>query len=271
MHTTITDLSNIYTEDKVERWLSAPDSSSNFNRAKAQRHGNSGNWFLQSESFTMWKKQPNSFLWLHGIPGCGKTVLSSTVIEELNKNGNPMIFYFYFDFKDARKQSFEHAVRSLIHQFRARSSGSWKQLDSLFSYCAEGKRQPTIESLRTVLLDIIQQTKEVWIVFDALDECEKEVSSNQTLLSWIKSLIQAKKGNVHVLVTSRPEHHIDARIREFANDEHIIRIQSDLVSDDIRAYTRARVKDGLGFMRWRSRPQVQDEIESKLIAKAGGM
>ncbi len=40
-----------------------------------QRQANTGDWFLQREDYQSWRMRENSFLWLNGIPGCGKTVL----------------------------------------------------------------------------------------------------------------------------------------------------------------------------------------------------
>lgn len=44
-------------------------------QAKQKRVGKTGQWFLGSDQFQSWLLEPNSFLWLHGIAGCGKTVL----------------------------------------------------------------------------------------------------------------------------------------------------------------------------------------------------
>lgn len=63
-------------QGKIERWLHAPDPSIDFNKALQQRHKDSGRWFLESSAFATWMTRPNSFLWLYGIPGCGKTILS---------------------------------------------------------------------------------------------------------------------------------------------------------------------------------------------------
>jgi hypothetical protein len=102
--------------DKIELWLSAQDPSINYNKALEQRKNkDSGHWFLQSKAFEKWKTCPNSFLWLHGIPGCGKTILSSTIIEHLGRtipHTQPLL-YFYFDFSDSRKQSLESMICSL--------------------------------------------------------------------------------------------------------------------------------------------------------------
>ncbi|KAH0372123.1 purine and uridine phosphorylase, partial [Aureobasidium melanogenum] len=70
-------------QKEIRDWLSAPDPSTNYTNALEKRHPDTGLWFIDGEAFERWKGQPNSFLWLHGIPGCGKTVLSSTIIQHL--------------------------------------------------------------------------------------------------------------------------------------------------------------------------------------------
>ncbi|KAL2010787.1 hypothetical protein VTN00DRAFT_3505 [Thermoascus crustaceus] len=68
----------------------------------ALQHKGSGLWFLQSEVFANWKMRSNSFLWLHGKPGCGKTILSCTIVEDLMRtsSSSQALLYFYFDFND---------------------------------------------------------------------------------------------------------------------------------------------------------------------------
>jgi hypothetical protein len=261
-------------EQKVINWLSPPNPSTNYNKAIRQRHDGSGFWFLRSNSFTRWKTQTNTFLWLHGIPGCGKTILSSAIIEDLGKatSHSQSLLYFYFDFNDTNKQSVDSVVRSLISQLYYKRKDTQKQLDSLFSSCEDGRRQPTTESLCTSLLHMIQQADEVWIVLDALDECSnREGSRTEGFLSWAKDLLSAQLGNVHLLVTSRREEDIESAISEWARTEDMITIKSDLVTNDIRAYVRTRVREDNGLKRWRSQPEIQEEIETRLMEKADGM
>ncbi|PZC88567.1 vegetative incompatibility protein HET-E-1, partial [Pyrenophora tritici-repentis] len=68
---------------KIRSWLSAPDPSTNYHKAHKQRQAETGVWLLEGEQFTTWKESAASRLWLYGIPGCGKTILSSTIIEHL--------------------------------------------------------------------------------------------------------------------------------------------------------------------------------------------
>jgi hypothetical protein len=163
-------------------------------------------------------------------------------------------------------------VRSLIKQLCYRCDNTWKQLDALFSSCQNGCHQPTCESLCTVLLHMIEQVKEVWIILDALDECRtRKGSPTEGLLSWISDLLSSKQRNIHLLVTSRPEQDIKSKVNEFAHNDDIVPIQNDLITDDIRVYVHTRVREREELKRWRSQPEVQDEIETRLMEQANGM
>jgi len=259
--------------EKIERWLSPPDRSTNYNKAQEKRHEGSGLWFLQSNAFTKWKTGRNSFLWLYGIPGCGKTILSSTIIKHLNSTlSSQPILYFYFDFSDTGKQTLESMIRSFIIQLSYKHEDAWKQLDTLFSSCEDGRRQPSRESLCGVFLRMTEHFKELWIVLDALDECyTRKGPPTEGLLLWMKELLASKQRNTHLLMTSRSEQDITSGVREFAHNNDIVPIQSDQITADIRAYVRTRVRQDKSFKRWRPRPDVQREIEIRLIEKANGM
>ncbi|RVD83532.1 uncharacterized protein DFL_007918 [Arthrobotrys flagrans] len=142
--------------------------------------------------------------------------------------------------------------------------------DRLYSSCNDGRQQPTCQLLRETFLRTIEQIKEIWLVLDALDECSKE--EREKLLSWMEEILaNSERGNVHLLVTSRREKDIESGILKFTHTEHVVPIQSDLVTDDIRAYVRWRVREGDGLKRWRLRPEVQNEIETVLWGNANGM
>ena len=273
-NTAVKNLDAEHKQDKIQRWLSAPDPSINYNKALKQRNKDSGLWFLQTEAFAKWKTRPNSFLWLHGIPGCGKTILSSTIVEDLDRatSHTQPLLYFYFDFSDSGKQSLDSMVRSLTSQLYHKRKDTRKLLDSLFSSYGDGCRQPTADSLCTRLLDMIQQVDEVWIVLDALDECHsRKGTRTEGLLLWMEDLLHSKLRNVHLLATSRQEEDIESSLSKWARTKDMMHIQSDLVTDDIRAYVRTRVKKDDGLRRWRSQPDIQEEIETRLMEKACGM
>jgi hypothetical protein len=268
------DVALLQKQDAIHKWLSPPDPSTNFNKALQQRQEGTGLWLLQNSLFEKWHRQQHSFLWLHGIPGCGKTILSSTIIKHLvDTHPDKVLLYFYFDFTDAGKQTLDNVIRSLISQLYPKRKDTQKLLDSLFSSCDNGRSQPTCKSLCKVFSQMMNQAKEIYIVLDALDECHtRKGPISEGLLAWIQSLLDLEQRNVHLLVTSRPEHDIELVLRKVAqSDEDIVPIQSNLIEDDIRSYVHTRVRTSDGLKRWRYRPDVLDEIQRELMEKAQGM
>ncbi|RFU26253.1 hypothetical protein B7463_g10091, partial [Scytalidium lignicola] len=197
--------------EKINTWLRSPDSSTNFNKAIADRHKGTGSWFLESRQFKEWKSGKRRHLWLHGIPGCEKTILCSTVIQHLRQNqGAAYVIDFFFDFRDNQKQSFENLVRSFVSQLYSRCKNSRKELDILFSQCEDRHRQPTKESLFETFQHMINHIEEIQIIIDALDECK----TRKDLLQSIKQLSNSTT-NLKVIATSRAEEEIKSGLKHW--------------------------------------------------------
>ncbi|KAL4890603.1 hypothetical protein BDV59DRAFT_184272 [Aspergillus ambiguus] len=67
----------------VRNWLKAPDVTVNHNSARSKHHPGTGDWLIHDSRFITWTTQANSFLWLNGFAGCGKSVLCSTIIHHI--------------------------------------------------------------------------------------------------------------------------------------------------------------------------------------------
>lgn len=253
--------------DKITKWLAAPDPSTNLNKARELHQRGTGHWLLDSDTYRSWKKDNASFLWLYGIPGCGKTILSSTVIADLDKDArtSSSLLYFYFNFTDVEKRSTEKAVRSLITQLYHKRANTRGLLDSLY---VKSEGQPTLISLQQTLQAMITLCRDVWIIMDGLDECDtRGQHAIDSVLLWIKMLRQSLS-NAHILITSRPENDIKLSIETWASTKEMILLQSTLVADDISAYICERVDK---IKRWQARPDVQNLIANTLNEKAHGM
>lgn len=248
---------------RIKSWLDPPEPSINYNQAREKFHDGTGSWFLRSECYVQWKAKTKQALWLHGIPGCGKTVLSSTVIADLKIDGAPVL-YFYFDFNDPDKQTFEKLVRSLISQLYQQAQGSRKYAEQLYSSCKDGNEQPQTQVLLKTLHSMIDATRGVQIVLDALDEC----SERKKLLSWLSSPIAH---STNLLFTSRPEQDIDSSLGEWMKEADIVSIQEGPIDEDIRAVVRAQIATDKDLSRWKTSLETCTMIEDKLMEKAKGM
>lgn len=242
----------------------------NYNKALEERFAETGIWFTESLVASNWKTAPGSFLWLYGIPGCGKTILSSTIIEAIfdhcSNNSSLAVLYFYFDFNDAEKQRPESTIRSLIIQLSLQCISVPQTLNSLYRTSTDGQRQPAYDSLLETLQQMIGVFQEIYLVIDALDES----SDRYELLANIKEMTSWKDANLHTLVTSRREKDIVDSM-EYLTDQEKVCIQNIHINDDIRAYVRGRLFTDPKLKRWRNQPRVQLEIEITLMEKVDGM
>lgn len=61
---------------EIIKWLSPVDFAVDQENAARNHEDRTGEWFTKGVRYSKWREEPNSFMWLYGIPGSGKTVLS---------------------------------------------------------------------------------------------------------------------------------------------------------------------------------------------------
>lgn len=105
------------------RWLSDLDPSKRHVALESKRHPGTGSWLIQSSEFETWmSSSAASLLWIHGLPGSGKSVQASSIIDHLRRycnSGKDQEFgfaYLYFDFSDSDYRSHRDMIRSLLTQ-----------------------------------------------------------------------------------------------------------------------------------------------------------
>lgn len=254
--------------EKLDRWLSAPDPSTNYLRARRSRQENTGLWFLHG-AFNEWTKKAQ-LMWLHGKPGCGKTVLSSTVIAQVNEtyiSDGVAVAYFFFDFNDIEKQKSDKMIRSIVKQLYASSVKKDPKLESLFSSCNNGERQPSSDELMQVLKDLMEGFYETYVILDALDEC----SDTQELLANIEQIQVWQLAGLHMLLTSRRLTDIEEALEQMTDSKSRICIQNAAVDADIEVYVRHRLQTDKKLKRWQNHVIAQKDINDTLKSKADGM
>lgn len=262
---------SLVTEAKLQRlrvWLSPQDPSNNHNNAVSLCQRGTGQWFIQGETFQNFKRGRIPFLWLNGMPGCGKTIMSSSIIEDLKQDPSMHSFrqiYFYFDFNDAQKMTFESALRSLLWQASISPGSSSQELEQLYRSCDNGETQPSAAELTKALEEELQ-LRDTTIVIDALDEC----TARQHLLAWLSSLA-SRIGTVRLIATSRNYQDIQVAFEQYPAADAIVPLQEQVVDKGIAAYVRYRLQADAELQRWRGQPGIQGEIETKLMDGAHGM
>lgn len=146
------------------------------------RHEGTGAWLLDNPVFQSWHSGSRRHLWLHGLPGCGKTVLSATVLDYLAKENDKLILNFFFDFSDTTKQTLDGMLRSLAFQLYQGGFDSAIHLDTLSQAHQNSSVRPTTKALSDIVFMMLGVQKKVTIVLDALDESK----TRDDVLQWIK-------------------------------------------------------------------------------------
>ncbi|KUJ15374.1 uncharacterized protein LY89DRAFT_719937 [Mollisia scopiformis] len=193
-------------------------------------------WFLEHRSFLEWKQETNSaLLWVSADPGCGKSVLMKSLVDEgllgkvqsrprfatssrtdLSANKNPyLIQYALPDFRRDRRAADNFSV-------------VWDILVKAASASEAG---------------------ELVCVLDALDECEEK--AREQLIEHLKRLYldqdKCQGMKLKFLVSSRPYPIIERRFRALIKDFPSIHLkgeqESDTISEEINLVIQKRVPE----------------------------
>jgi hypothetical protein len=158
-------------------WYKSSAPEQNHVASRDQHEPNTGNWVLESKEFQSWSMHKNESIWMHGIPGAGKTILCSTIIahleESYHNNDGSKVIYYYFDFRDRTKQTVSNLLKSSIFQLASRSAGLTESAAAHYEKY-RGSREPSTEELFDVFRDDIKSTGRTFLVIDALDECPQQ-------------------------------------------------------------------------------------------------
>ncbi|CUS08888.1 unnamed protein product, partial [Tuber aestivum] len=258
---------------EIQRWLNVVDPASNYSSALRVRAKGTGNWLLKGPDYSNWKEGSGGALWLHGIPGCGKSVLSATAIEDIEHlcetSNDHALAYFYFTFSDSEKQNLSNMLLSLIGQLPKRPSdrGLPGEIVDLYnSTKAVGKPADT-KALQDLLSQIIKGfKKKTFIILDALDEVPK--SERKDLLSWLTKLTaDHNPESLSILITSRPESDIVRSVQPLAT--FALPLQSKTIDPDIRFYIRNSLDSKDEFRGFTQ--EIKSEIEETLVTGSQGM
>jgi hypothetical protein len=122
--------------------------------------------------------------------------------------------YYYFDFRDVKKQDRYGLLSSLVSQLSTELDSCYKVLSQLYSDHGNGLRKPTTSTLTKCMKDMLSLPGQgpIYIIIDALDECPDvsgTPSAREEVLEFVEELIDLKLSNLHLCVASRPE--IDIR------------------------------------------------------------
>lgn len=251
--------------EKILNWLSklnyASEQVANIN----QRQAGSGEWLLKSSEFQKWVEMPQQTLFCYGIPGAGKTVLASIMIDEVHarfKHDTHVGFaYIYFDLTRQRDQTLQDVLSSLLRQLAQKQPSLAFKMQEMFLDEYKRGTKLLLDEILSGLCYAVGQFQKVYIIIDALDECRSSSGPRDRLLAKIFDL-QAKY-DLSFLVTSRPI----PEIQELFKGKPFVEIRAS--TPDVQSYMKGRLMELPKFVARNA--ELQELIITEITKAIDGM
>jgi len=224
-------------------WLDAPNMAEHQEKGHTTREArpDSGRWLLSRDKIKAWLDPAMSVppcLWVHGIPGAGKTVLASLLVESCQTNTHVKTVYFYCRHGDPRRDNFISMSRSFLDQL---SNLDGSVVDLLYDMAVKNdmcfKTKKATKDLLQLCLDAAGT---VFIILDGLDECPEP--EQDTVARWLRKYVDNSGGTVdpsRCVFLSQDY----TSTRALLSTLPTVRITSADNQADIRAYCSAASKD----------------------------
>ncbi|EXF78839.1 pfs domain-containing protein [Colletotrichum fioriniae PJ7] len=229
---------NMQTWEKMRTWLAVPDWSSIADEARYFRHPETGAWIFETTAYQNWISGTYKHLWLRGKAGCGKTVLSTRILDHLAQDKSIVLsFFFNFNSNYRRTRTKDEMLRSLAIQLYRMGYDSMPYLDRLFRFCKDGEYEPDTTSLEEVVNLMLAAQPKATIILDALDES----TTRREVLAWLEDMFRSRRlEHVQFLYTSREEGEFLHRIPDLIGDQCCLRLDPEAIDADIRSYVISR-------------------------------
>ncbi|KAJ7301960.1 ankyrin repeat domain-containing protein [Mycena albidolilacea] len=221
-----------------------------------------GEWLLSHPDFKEWESGSGTVLWCRGIPGAGKTVLSSVVVNHLGSNSwncNTGVACMYLNHKETDVQTPANLLASLWKQLAVDKPLS-PAVQALYDHHRPRNTRPTLNEVLGILKAAFADFAKTYLVVDALDEFpEKEHFILLKHLSLLHGVAPS------IFITSRPHVSLDP----FFPDAQCLEILA--TDDDIHRYVDTQIDRTRLYKHLMRQPELRDEITSTITENAKGM
>lgn len=259
------------TRDRVITWLMKTDPSINHQEHRRKHHSATGQWFVKGQYLQNWRTTANSLMWLHGTSGCGKTVLTSTIIEHLREdweqNCQRGLAFFYFNFNNTEQQKVVNFVCSYIAQLSSQVETLPSEIKNMYTKYDSGRQSPLLSDLTSAIASFRSYFKNIYIVIDALDECPTANMEQEQVLDAIQEFRNWQDKEFHILVTSRQEPRVKDALGPIMTTAPIS-IQKAQTKEDIDSFIGSALAKIAGT--WWPEDLIS-EVQATLSTGANGM
>ncbi|RSL54244.1 hypothetical protein CEP54_009975 [Fusarium duplospermum] len=229
-------------------WLTPLDYAAQQQDFISRRQPGTGKWLLDSKEYQNWLATAGNTLF------CPEDLTTRFLGDKKTS-----IAYIYFNFRRHNDQKLINLLACILRQSIQHLDRIPDSVNALETKC--NNRRPSLDELVRTLQSVAAGFSRVFIVVDALDECQASEGCRARLLSELFEL-QTKCG-VNIFATSR---FIPDIIDTF---EHVTKLEIRASNEDVERYVKGRIEHLQPFVR--RNKQLQEEIKLGISAAVDGM
>ncbi|KAJ3549939.1 hypothetical protein NM208_g239 [Fusarium decemcellulare] len=252
---------------EFRRWLVRTNPSGNHNTACSIYEPETGEWVQRLPVWHDWlTQQSRSCLWIHGIPGAGKTVLFSHLVKLTEThcqkmNSRRVATVYYYCHHERSQDEAAPFLRWLLGQLGAKANVIPEEIYTLH----RADLEPSLPQLLISLEQILDCFDLVFVCLDAIDES----LPRQDLLRVLRDLgTDNRFSKIRILATSREYLDIEKTMHPISTS---LPMANSFVEHDIRLHVSkflGRSTD-IPFKYWDN--ELKAEVATALAEGAQGM
>ncbi|OPB36500.1 hypothetical protein A0O28_0055790 [Trichoderma guizhouense] len=250
---------------EILEWLTPIDYAHQQRDFMKIRQPDTGHWFLSSEEYQTWIESDKQTLFCPGVPGAGKTIMTAVVINNLynryKSDADIGISYLYCDYRRQNEQKAEDLVANLLKQLTQGRATMPDFIKTLYAEFRKKPERPSLRDLSEAMRSVCLLYSKVFIIVDALDECQTADSCRKSFLSEIFKLQEGT--NVNFFATSR---NIPDILEAFKQSSSLKISARD---EDVQKYLAGNMERLPPFVL--RNPELQNEIKTIISKVANGM
>ncbi|KAK2805838.1 hypothetical protein FQN51_008612 [Onygenales sp. PD_10] len=248
---------------KILSWLKDTDPGAQLSDFLGRRQAGTGIWFLNDDTFTAWLTGGQQrTLFCPGVPGAGKTIMASIVVDELYRrfqyDEDVGISFLFCNFGLRHIEKPKDMMAGILKQLVRKNDPLPEAVKNLYDINERKGTRPLYDELSIALDSTLSRYSKTFIVADALDEADEAASQVLSTLMELQS-----RHHIRLLVTSRFVPEITAKF----NNSPWLEIRAN--DDDVEKYVQDQIKQRLPYVAKDS--ELRTEVINKITKAVDGM
>lgn len=209
-----------------------------------------------------WLNEAKTTLFCPGIPGAGKTMVAAIAVDQLlnsAQNGVYGVAYVYYNYKSEADQDAVSILAAILKQLVQSRPSALGPVEQLHQNHAGRGTKPSLDDIYSTLGDVLAQYPYVYVVIDALDECQSE--TRRQLLPKLYDL--QKRADVRLMATSRIVPHVEDDFKQS------LRLEVRSSKEDIKCYVAGQIHRMPACIQRNA--ALQEMVHEKIVEAVDGM